>query len=54
MDCVLCENFRFFATIVVSIQIIFGVIPFIYRQFIKPALNGDKINFKKYGKWASK
>lgn len=54
MNCSCCENFKNFAVIVVIIQLIFGVFRHIYEQFIKPVLNGDNINFKKYGEWARK
>lgn len=54
MNCSCCENFKIFATYVVIIQLIFGVGRYVYQQFIKPAIHGDKVNFKKYGKWACK
>lgn len=54
MNCSWCENFKTFAVVVVLIQLFFGVFRHIYQQFIKPALNGDNINFKKYGVWARK
>ena len=54
MNCSCCESFKTFAVIVVIIQLVFGVFRHTYEQFIKPALNGDNINFKKYGAWARK
>lgn len=53
MDCSFCETFKNFAVIVFLVQIIFGI-KYIYQQFLRPALYGDKLNFKKYGQWASK
>jgi hypothetical protein len=48
------ESFCNFCVIIVTIQIVRSVIPWTYQNFMGPALFGDSVNFKDFGKWAGK
>jgi hypothetical protein len=44
----------YFSLIFVAILTIKSVIPWIYKNFLGPAIFGGSIKFKEFGKWASK
>lgn len=46
------DVFGIISLIIVIIQILRSVIPWIYETWIGPALNGNRINFKELGEWA--
>lgn len=52
MGCVF-EWFGTIATILLALQLLRKVFPWIYENFVGPKLNGA-LQLKKFGKWASK